>query len=140
MFMTVKTRLVCIMKPALSYILLTGAVLYCIYALLYTTLLVTTRFMPLKVTIPRSTVPFMSLRSAATSKPSLLSSTSPRFLNKEFANSMKPGRIIPFYYRAARESADKDITITTLVTGNRFQVFSRLVSTYQGTSIRLLLS
>lgn len=58
--------------------------------------------------------------------------TSPQFINKAFTKSMKPSRIIPFYYKSSGTFQDEDITITTLVTGNRFQVFSRLVSTYQG--------
>jgi len=40
--------------------------------------------------------------------------------------------IVPFYYRATGSFDQEDITITTLVTSNRFQVFSRLVERYQG--------
>lgn len=42
------------------------------------------------------------------------------------------GRIIPYFYRAQGEIREEDITITTLVTGNRFGVFERLVRSYDG--------
>lgn len=54
------------------------------------------------------------------------------FLSKAFANSMRPSKIIPYYYRATGNFDREDITITTLITSNRFQVFSRLVERYQG--------
>lgn len=54
------------------------------------------------------------------------------FLSKAFANSMRPSKIIPFFYRASERLDREDITITTLITSNRFQVFARLVERYQG--------
>ncbi|KAF7315177.1 hypothetical protein MIND_00032100 [Mycena indigotica] len=54
------------------------------------------------------------------------------FLSKAFANSMQPSKILPFFYRASGSFKDKDITITTLVTSNRFQVFGQLVEHYSG--------
>jgi hypothetical protein len=55
------------------------------------------------------------------------------FLSKAFAQSMSPSKIIPFFYRAAGEFDKEDITLTTLVTSNRFKVFTQLVENYQGT-------
>nr|GAT57821.1 predicted protein [Mycena chlorophos] len=54
------------------------------------------------------------------------------FLSKAFANSMHPSKIVPFFYRATGAFEQEDITITTLVTSNRFQVFARLVERYAG--------
>ncbi|KAJ7502928.1 glycosyl-transferase for dystroglycan-domain-containing protein [Mycena galericulata] len=54
------------------------------------------------------------------------------FLSKAFATSMHPSKIIPFFYRATGSFDKEDITITTLVTSNRFQVFARLVEHYPG--------
>jgi hypothetical protein len=55
------------------------------------------------------------------------------FLSKAFAQSMSPSKIIPFFYRATGEFDKEDITLTTLVTSNRFKVFTQLVENYQGT-------
>ncbi|KAF9515922.1 hypothetical protein BS47DRAFT_1341516 [Hydnum rufescens UP504] len=60
------------------------------------------------------------------------STSDPTFLSKAFGNSMQPTRIIPFYYRASGVFDKEDITITTPVTGNRFQVLANLVESYQG--------
>lgn len=54
------------------------------------------------------------------------------FLSKAFSNSMRPSKIIPYFYRANGDYDREDITITTLITSNRFQVFSRLVEKYEG--------
>ncbi|GAA5832929.1 hypothetical protein JCM11251_000534 [Rhodosporidiobolus azoricus] len=58
------------------------------------------------------------------------------FLSMSFGSSLQPSKVIPYYYRATdpdREGFNKeDITITTLVTSNRFTVFERLVERYQG--------
>lgn len=54
------------------------------------------------------------------------------FLSKAFSQSMHPLKVIPYYYRASRTFEQNDITITTLVTFNRFKVFSELVTRYQG--------
>ncbi|KAG5220580.1 glycosyltransferase family protein [Salix suchowensis] len=53
------------------------------------------------------------------------------FLSKAFGVAMGPSRIIPFYYKATSEVDQEDITITTLITSNRFSVFARLVEHYQ---------
>ncbi|GAA6001715.1 hypothetical protein JCM10207_002280 [Rhodosporidiobolus poonsookiae] len=58
------------------------------------------------------------------------------FLSLSFGSSLQPSKVIPYYYRASdpdRVDFNKeDITITTLVTSNRFTVFERLVERYQG--------
>lgn len=54
------------------------------------------------------------------------------FLSKAFSNSMRPSKTIPYFYRASGNFDQDDITITTLVTSNRFNAFSRLVERYQG--------
>lgn len=54
------------------------------------------------------------------------------FLSKAFSQSMHPLKVVPYYYRASRTFEQNDITITTLVTSNRFKVFSELVTHYQG--------
>ncbi|KAK7444270.1 hypothetical protein VKT23_015280 [Stygiomarasmius scandens] len=54
------------------------------------------------------------------------------FISKAFSNSLHPSKIIPFFYRATGEIDAEDITVTTLITSNRFAVFARLVERYQG--------
>ncbi|KAJ3975069.1 glycosyl-transferase for dystroglycan-domain-containing protein [Lentinula raphanica] len=53
-------------------------------------------------------------------------------LSKAFANSMHPSKIVPFFYRASENIDTEDITVTTLITSNRFPVFARLVEQYRG--------
>ncbi|OBZ69784.1 Glycosyltransferase-like protein gnt15 [Grifola frondosa] len=53
-------------------------------------------------------------------------------LSKAFSQAMHPTRIIPFYYRATGDIREDDVSITTLVTSNRFKVFKQLVERYQG--------
>ncbi|THH17862.1 hypothetical protein EW146_g3016 [Bondarzewia mesenterica] len=48
------------------------------------------------------------------------------FLSKAFSNSMHPMKIIPFFYKGSEVFDDDDITITTLVTSNRFHVLKAL--------------
>ncbi|KAG5639472.1 hypothetical protein H0H81_001594 [Sphagnurus paluster] len=55
-------------------------------------------------------------------------------LSKAFSTSMRPSKIIPYFYRALGNFDNEDITITTLVTSSRLQAFGRLVERYQGTS------
>jgi len=61
------------------------------------------------------------------------------FLSLSFSSSLQPSKVIPYYYRAKApdrfDFSKEDITITTLVTGNRFTVFQRLVERYRGLSI-----
>ena len=54
------------------------------------------------------------------------------FLSKAFSNSMHPTKIIPYFYRATGSFEKDDITITTIITSNRLQVFSRLIEQYKG--------
>ncbi|KAG2369267.1 glycosyl-transferase for dystroglycan-domain-containing protein [Suillus spraguei] len=48
------------------------------------------------------------------------------FLSKAFSQSMHPLKVVPYYYRASRTFEQNDISITTLVTFNRFKVCSGL--------------
>ena len=57
------------------------------------------------------------------------------FLSKAFSQSMQPCKIIPFYYKGSATFEDDDITITTLVTFNRFKVFGELAKRYNGARI-----
>lgn len=54
------------------------------------------------------------------------------FLSKAFVNSMHPSSIKPYFYRAKGYFRSDDVTVTTLITSNRFEVFPRLVEKYQG--------
>lgn len=62
------------------------------------------------------------------------------FLSKAFAVSeehlayddQSNLEVLPYYYRAHTKHGKNDITITTLVTRNRFAVFKQLVERYQG--------
>jgi hypothetical protein len=56
------------------------------------------------------------------------------FLSKAFSGSMHPSKILPYFYRASGQFDPEDITIATLITSNRFQVFKRLVQRYKGAS------
>ncbi|KAI0251142.1 glycosyl-transferase for dystroglycan-domain-containing protein [Lactifluus subvellereus] len=55
-----------------------------------------------------------------------------RFLSKAFSNSMHPMKIFPYFYKASESFEEDDITITTLVTPNRFEVLRKLASRYEG--------
>lgn len=63
------------------------------------------------------------------------------FLSLSFSSSLQPSKVIPYYYRASDPDRidfnKEDITITTLVTSNRFEVFQRLVERYQGELCRV---
>jgi hypothetical protein len=54
------------------------------------------------------------------------------FLSKAFGEALQPSKVVPYYYKASQEPLAEDITITTLVTSNRFKVFAALVERYQG--------
>jgi hypothetical protein len=45
---------------------------------------------------------------------------------------MGPSNVIPYFYRAKGSFDSDDITVTTLITSNRFKVFARLVEKYRG--------
>ena len=68
--------------------------------------------------------------NTSSGRPSEISEST--FISKAFSNSRNPNQIMPYYYRADGEHNKDDITITTLVTSNRFAVFRRLVERYQG--------
>jgi hypothetical protein len=59
------------------------------------------------------------------------------FLSKAFSGSMHPMRIFPYFYKASETFDDDDVTITTLVTPNRFEVLRKLAARYDGMSIVL---
>jgi hypothetical protein len=56
------------------------------------------------------------------------------FLSKAFSGSMHPMKIFPYFYKASESFEEDDITITTLVTPNRFEVLRKLASRYEGMS------
>jgi hypothetical protein len=49
-----------------------------------------------------------------------------------FSSSSKPTEVIAYYYRSLYEHEDEDVTITTIVTSNRFEALKCLVEQYQG--------
>ncbi|KAI0662432.1 glycosyl-transferase for dystroglycan-domain-containing protein [Cubamyces menziesii] len=53
-------------------------------------------------------------------------------LSRAFSDAIHPTRIIPFYFKATGTLQSDDVTITTLVTNNRFRVFKQLVERYRG--------
>lgn len=53
-------------------------------------------------------------------------------LHKVFANTMQPSKILPYYFKAVREFDPEAVTITTLITFDRYPIFSNLVTNYQG--------
>lgn len=56
------------------------------------------------------------------------------FLSKAFGEALQPSKVVPYYYKATKQPKSQDITITTLITSNRFKVFAALVERYQGVS------
>lgn len=73
-----------------------------------------------------------------------LVTTEDHFLSLSFSSALQPSKVIPYYYRATgMDEVDfekEDITITTLITSNRFKVFERLVERYQGEFVESLFS
>ena len=53
-------------------------------------------------------------------------------LSRAFPRLMHPSRIIPYYYRATGNFESDDITVTTLISSDRFPVFRNLVRRYKG--------
>ena len=53
-------------------------------------------------------------------------------LSRAFPRLAHPSRIIPYYYRATGSFENDDITITTLISSDRFPVFRDLVRRYKG--------
>ncbi|KAF8967939.1 glycosyl-transferase for dystroglycan-domain-containing protein [Flammula alnicola] len=64
--------------------------------------------------------------------PQAISVDGHKLLSKGFASSMRPSNIMPYFYRAKGSFDADDVTITTLITSNRFKVFARLVEKYRG--------
>lgn len=122
-----------LMKALFSYTIGAGLFVYSLLALVYTTYAIFSNVWPFNLSSgPRSFSPFVARNSRSSAVNFTLSPTDPSFVSRAFSNSMRPSSITPFYYKAANHFDDDDITITTLVTGNRFHVFAQLVSTYQG--------
>ncbi|RPD58411.1 hypothetical protein L227DRAFT_601963 [Lentinus tigrinus ALCF2SS1-6] len=55
-----------------------------------------------------------------------------QLMGSAFSEAIHPTRIIPFYFKATNLIDSDDVTITTLVTGNRFRVLKQLVERYRG--------
>lgn len=53
-------------------------------------------------------------------------------LSRAFSRLMHPSKIIPYYYRATGYFERDDITLTTLISSDRFPVFRNLVQRYKG--------
>ncbi|KAF9166103.1 hypothetical protein DFQ26_008692 [Actinomortierella ambigua] len=53
-------------------------------------------------------------------------------LHKIFTNAMQPSKVLPYYFKATREFEPESVTITTLITFDRYPIFSKLVTNYQG--------
>ena len=61
------------------------------------------------------------------------------FLSKAFSETLQPSNVTPFYYRASDKFDQDDITITTQITANRFEVFGKLVERYEGALFHIVL-
>lgn len=53
-------------------------------------------------------------------------------LSKAFATSMRPSDIVPYFLKGSGTFADEEVTITSIITSNRLDVFARLVERYRG--------
>ncbi|KAG0313539.1 hypothetical protein BGZ99_008824 [Dissophora globulifera] len=53
-------------------------------------------------------------------------------LHKIFTNTMQPSKVLPYYLKAIRDFDPESVTITTLITFDRYLIFSKLVTNYQG--------
>ena len=61
-------------------------------------------------------------------------------LSRAFPRLMHPSRIVPYYYRATGNFESDDITVTTLISSDRFPVFHNLVQRYKGVLILVICS
>lgn len=52
--------------------------------------------------------------------------------SKAFATSMRPSKVIPYYYKASGPFSQDEVTITSIITSDRLDVFARLVEKYKG--------
>ncbi|KAL9552376.1 hypothetical protein MBANPS3_003787 [Mucor bainieri] len=64
--------------------------------------------------------------------PSTDMTSDPVFQSKVFSGAMGPSNVQPYYYKASETTEGEDISISTIVTSDRFPVLSRLASRYQG--------
>ncbi|KAF9925163.1 hypothetical protein FBU30_004997 [Linnemannia zychae] len=53
-------------------------------------------------------------------------------LGKIFSSTMQPSKVLPYYFKAVRQFDPESVTITTLITFDRYPIFSKLVTNYQG--------
>ncbi|KAF9920860.1 hypothetical protein FBU30_009195 [Linnemannia zychae] len=53
-------------------------------------------------------------------------------IHKVFSNTIQPSKVLPYYFKAVRDFDPESVTITTLITYDRYPVFSKLVTNYQG--------
>ncbi|KAG0308283.1 hypothetical protein BGZ98_008454 [Dissophora globulifera] len=53
-------------------------------------------------------------------------------IHKIFSNTLQPSKVLPYYFKAIRDFDPEAVTITTLITFDRYPVFSKLVTNYQG--------
>jgi hypothetical protein len=60
----------------------------------------------------------------------------PNLKSKLFSSALGPSTLKPYYYKAQHLVHQKDITLSTLVTRNRFPVLGRLASHYKGKKAR----
>jgi glycosyltransferase-like protein LARGE len=58
-------------------------------------------------------------------------------MSKLFSDAMGPSDLKPYYFKASHIKDAKDITLSTLVTRNRFPVLGRLATHYQGNDLKL---
>ncbi|KAG0215583.1 hypothetical protein BGX33_001086 [Mortierella sp. NVP41] len=53
-------------------------------------------------------------------------------LQKIFSSTMQPSKVLPYYFKAIRAFDPESVTITALITFDRYPTFSKLVTNYQG--------
>ncbi|KAF9199682.1 hypothetical protein BGZ49_010174 [Haplosporangium sp. Z 27] len=53
-------------------------------------------------------------------------------IHKVFSSTIQPSKVLPYYFKANQEFDPEAVTITTLITFDRYPVFSKLVTNYQG--------
>ncbi|KAF6763054.1 glycosyl-transferase for dystroglycan-domain-containing protein [Ephemerocybe angulata] len=74
----------------------------------------------------------VSHRNGAFDLERTLSAEQQLVFSKAFATSMNPTKIVPYFYKASGPFEQDDVTITSIITSNRLDVFARLVARYQG--------
>lgn len=58
------------------------------------------------------------------------------YLSKAFGNAMQPSKVIPYYFKAEGVFDKEEVTITTLITENRYDAFGKRTRTGKGTRKR----